>query len=514
VRTARLSGLERALLAVLAAWALVPLTLMVIHAIRADLQLTGADGPIGSDQLQYLSWVRDGGAHGLASNLYELPPTAHAFLHPMFTLSGLLWRLGVPLAISYLIWTPVAVAALFAGAIAWSARLLPARGSSRPVALALALFFVTPLAPLVLWFSLWPGATSGDLQQLSGEVTAAAALWGYLPTAFAVGLMPMALLALERAQRAVQRRDGRAFIALGSLAAALVSWLHPWQGLVLLALLVVLAVWDRLRSWRLFAVATLSCALPLVYYALLSKFDSAWRLAARAEHAPHLAAGAILLGLLPPVVVAAVGIRRPPDSLAERALLGWPPLTVGAYFALNSFPSHALEGLSLPLSVLMVRGWQRFKPPSLLAAAALAIVTLPGLAYDARGFWNVARGSGQQYYLSSSESRALRWIATEAPAGGVLANVLFANVIPSQTGRRVWVGHQFWSEDYLMRARSVDALLDGELGRAASRSLVLGSGARLIAADCQHRTPLSGVLAGVLASTRRFGCATVYVVRR
>jgi hypothetical protein len=523
VRSDRLSVLERALLGALAAWALVPLALMIVHAIRADLQLTGADGPIGADQLQYMAWVRDGGAHGLASNLFELSPTAHAFLQPMFTLSGLLWRIGVPIAVSYLIWTPVAIAALFGGAVAWTSRLLPAQGFSRAAALALALFFVTPAAPLVLWFTLGSGSLRVALQQLSGEVTSAGALWGYLPTAIAVGLMPVTLLALERAGRARSRRDAGASVAVASLAAALVSWLHPWQGVVLVVVIPVVAAWDRLRRWRLFAPAAVSCALPLTYYVLLSRYDSAWRLGARAELAPHLPASAILLGLLPPVLFACAGVRRPGETLAERALLAWPVVSIGAYFALRSFPAHALEGLSLPLSVLMVRAWGRLSPrpgargrfnaTPVAAAAVVALVTLPGLAYYARGFWDVASGPTQQYYLTGSEARALHWISSQAPPGGVLASVLFADAIPSQTGRPVWVGHQFWSQDYLSRARSADALLGGALSKDAARAVVLASGARLIAADCRHRTSLSPALRGLLASTRRFGCATVYVVR-
>ena len=36
--------------------------------------------------------------------------TPHDYLHPMYLISGLLWRLGVSVQVAYLIWKPVAIA--------------------------------------------------------------------------------------------------------------------------------------------------------------------------------------------------------------------------------------------------------------------------------------------------------------------------------------------------------------------------------------------------------------------
>ena len=88
----------------------------------------------------------------------------------------------------------------------------------------------------------------------------------------------------------------------------------------------------------------------------------------------------------------------------------------------------------------------------------------------------------------------------------------FAAVIPSQTGRAVWVGHGYWSRDYPRRARRADALFGRrERGRRA-RAFVASTGATLLIADCRHHAPLARELAPMLASVHRFGCATVYVL--
>lgn len=175
---ARLTLGELALAAALVVWGLVPSVLMIVHAASAHLRLTGADGVIGADQLQYIAWARDAGAHGLASDLFVLRATAHVFAQPMFSLSGALWRLGLPLQAAYLLWKPVAIAALFVSARLWTRRMFPGEPGSRLAALALSLFFYTPLAALVLWASIGSAQLQNQLGVLAGEMFPAGELWG------------------------------------------------------------------------------------------------------------------------------------------------------------------------------------------------------------------------------------------------------------------------------------------------------------------------------------------------
>ena len=92
-----------------------------------------------------------------------------------------------------------------------------------------------------------------------------------------------------------------------------------------------------------------------------------------------------------------------------------------------------------------------------------------------------------------------------APPGGVLAPTPFAAVVPSQTGRAVWVGHGYWSPDYPVQRpggrRPVSrphapAAGAGLRARDAGRHLLLadcnqhGNLARLLRPLIQHRAPL------------------------
>jgi hypothetical protein len=145
------------------------------------------------------------------------------------------------------------------------------------------------------------------------------------------------------------------------------------------------------------------------------------------------------------------------------------------------------------------------------------VLTVPGLGYDARKFVRTSRSDLVQYFIPRSDGAALRYLQTRAAAGGVLAPTPFATVVPSQTGRAVWVGHGDWSPHYRDRARLVDRLFDGDVGSAvAARAFVRATGARILIADCAHRggeRALQRALAPALVSTRRFGCARVYVLR-
>jgi CheY-like chemotaxis protein len=76
--------------------------------------LSGADGLLAADQLQYFAWIREAAHHGLIGNRFDLAPGARSFAHPGFALSGGLHALGLSVPLAYLVWKPVAVAITFA----------------------------------------------------------------------------------------------------------------------------------------------------------------------------------------------------------------------------------------------------------------------------------------------------------------------------------------------------------------------------------------------------------------
>lgn len=517
-RRSRPEWIAWATLAALALWALAPIVYLLVKAAAGHESLSGGDSLFPADQLQYLSWIRSEGQHGLAADGFDLRAGNHVFLHPMFLISGLLWRAGVNIALTYLLWVPVAVAALFVGFRRYTQRLLQAP-AAQAAALVLALFFVTPAEPFVSWT-----VGSSGLGTLSGELSPAGLLFGYLPDAIAVGLMPLYMLGLDPIAEppglTARRHSRRWYLAWTSATGLIVAWLHPWQGEILL--LVTLSVFTltfaqrrtRRIEWAL-ALPAIATALPLGYYFVLSKIDIAWSVA-QVQSAPPLPNPLLLVVALAPLLALAwLGVRGWRAATEELVLVAWPVSALLVYFFSTGFSAHALEGISLPLVVLSVRGWQRLRLGWWSAIAAITVIalsTVPGLIADLRVFRAAVLANPQELLLNQDQTAALGYLAREPAAGGVLPSLNIAAAVPAYTGRRTWLGHLTWTPRYAARAAAATELFDGQLSPVAGRAFLSQVGARYILADCQPGFDPTW-LAPLVATERSFGCVTVYELR-
>jgi hypothetical protein len=195
-------------------------------------------------------------------------------------------------------------------------------------------------------------------------------------------------------------------------------------------------------------------------------------------------------------------------------VLVWVGACVVTYLANDSFAPHALQGLSLPFAVLAVRGWQRLRLPAVLGVAAVALITMPGLAFNARKFVRTTKSTKLvQYYLPQSDAQALDWVNAHGPPGGILAPTPFAAVVPSQTGRPVWTGHGYWSQDYRVQAHEADRLFGGRMRAPEARAFVLSTDARILVSDCRHPADLTRRLGSRVSAVHQFGCARVYLMK-
>jgi hypothetical protein len=493
---------------VLTALSLHAMTILVGLASKGR-SLSGADGLLAADQLQYFAWIRESAHHVLIGNRFDLAPGPRSFLHPGFTISGALHAIGLSVPLAYLVWKPVAVAVTFVGVLKYVQRLIPTTNARR-TALILALFAVMPASWIVAW-SDWGGNPRQYIFDfISGEMWSSQYLWGYLMTAIAVFLMPLVLLAHERG------RTGWA--AAGAL---IVCWLQPWQGATLALIVLAVAAWRRGVDRRDFAVVA-ATAPPAVYYFLLGRLDPAWELADRANAAGAMTEWtwpwwAVVLTVAPLAVPATLAYRLPAPSWQEQAVRIWPLAAVTVYLLpIGTFPYHAFQGLALPLSVLAVQGaltvWRR--PAPLAVAAILFVMTVPGIAHKLEVSVHSARSAGDPFWIFDDEVRALHFIEQDARPGGVLGPVYAGYMLPYTTGRETYIGALSWTPDWASRQRKADGLADGTLRGEEARAFVRETRARFVFVDCRPRlADLEPVLGPMLEEVRRFGCASVYVLR-
>lgn len=515
-----LARIERALLGALALWALAPLVILfaglpgVEAAASGRGTFTGSAGLVINDHAQYISWIREAGDHVLFSNRFDVSDDPHLFLHPMWVLSGALWKLGVSLQLAFGLWKVVGLVVLFAGFASYVRRTVEPGAWARPAALVLGLFFVTPS----IWLTDWAGLGDADLEfgslVMGLELFPAGFLWDIVPTAIAVGLMPLFLLGAERLLDRERRAAGRSaawYAGWTAAAGATASWLHPWQGLTLLGIVGGLVLWGRLsRRYLPLAVPVAGTLLPLVYYQALTRTDSAWHTVSQPNSMPHVGDW-LFLGFAPLVLLALPGLaRRPGQDLQERMLRLWPVAAMALYFALDtSYFYHAFAGITLPLAVLAVRGWRDLRTPGLAVAAAITVLTLPGLAYHL----DFMHREAPDHFLTKGESDAMTYLERSDRDGAVLSTPRLGVLVPPLSGRSTWFGHATWTPDNEGRKARAAALFDGALSPADALRTVRESKASFLLQGCDEgRADVRELLGPEVSAVRRFGCARVYEV--
>jgi hypothetical protein len=494
----------------------VPLAVLLADVLRNGGVLSGSDGMFaGADQQLYLAAVRDSGTDVLISNEFRLGASDGVYFQPQFAISGLLWRLGLDLRVALLVWKPIAAAMIAAGV--WGYVRGRLAGRARVAAALLAIFFFSPVLPLLVWqgTGLAP-ATRLTFEFLSGESMPALQFWGYLHAALVIGLLPLVLLALERVLDPARRAPGRSrgwYLGWASIGGLVIGWLHPWQGATLLAIIGGVAAWGRFRpGFRILLLPALATAAPMVYEFLLSRLDADWISFSQQNTAPHAPLWMLLAALLPLALPALLAVRPNVDEVGERILLLWPPAALGVYLLTAQFPYHALQGISIPLAVLATRGFARLRLPALAGAACVAVLTIPGIVHVSENLSASIDSDVAPYVLDDGENAALEYLANAPVEGGVLARTYLGGSVPARTGRDTWVGHFTWTPDFNRRAAIAEDLLAGRLGRGQARDLVASIKPAYLLADCGQTTDLAQLLGPLVGPVESFGCASVYPV--
>jgi hypothetical protein len=96
----------------------------------------------------------------------------------------------------------------------------------------------------------------------------------------------------------------------------------------------------------------------------------------------------------------------------------------------------------------------------------------------------------------------------------VLAPVPQTLAVPGLSGRNTWIGHPSWTTAFNLRAAQADALFSGRLEPEVARRRVQRIGAPVVLAACGSSPRLAAELRPIVRSERRFGCASVFWIRR
>jgi hypothetical protein len=285
-------------------------------------------------------------------------------------------------------------------------------------------------------------------------------------------------------------------------------------------------VWALRRRPPALALPALTLVLtgaPLLYYELLGRLDTSWKLA-RVASKHSFSLGTILLAIVPLAVPALLAYRERPRAFLEVANRVWPLAALAIYVlsasAVSATPLHAFEGITMPLSILAIQGIQRLRLQRVpgwrpIAAAVVLAATVPAMISElATAGSAVAPAPGNANFITHGERAALRYLARDRQPGGVFTRFYLGTVVPAETGRHTFVGDCLWSEpNCTPRAEITQMVFDQELPPSSARWLVEQVGARFVLADCSTRSNMAEVLAPLTVTVHRFGCAAVYTLR-
>jgi hypothetical protein len=492
-------------------------------------ELSGSDGLFPPDQLQYLTWIRQAGAHWLIGNEFDFRADHRVFLHPGFLISGLVHRwTGASIQLSFWgVWKPVAVLVVFFGCRQYIRRLVPAGWPAR-VALFIALFAVMPWSALAKQFGAGPQRMY-TFDFISGEMWTGQTLLGYMMTAVAVYMVPLVLLGVERARGG----GSRWLLALASLGALLIMWLQPWQGAELVIVIIAVELWRRFRhgvkpDFSLVWVCA-AAALPAFYYLWLGTFDQSWNLAGQVNRAGaqplwEWPLWAIALSVGPLAIPAAFALRGKVTGWQSVAVRFWPLAIAIVYLGpFGTFPYHAFQGLTVPLAVLAVQGLTTRRPSwvprprAWWVIPALLFLTVPGTLHKLRLVRDNIHHVAYPYYIFDGEKRALRFLEDNPEPGGVLTSTYGGLLVPPHAGREVYIGPFSWTPSWDLRAQVTGVFFADQLGTRAARRFVRSTGAKFVFQECQGRIQpprsLDRQLGPLIESTHDFGCARVYTLK-
>ncbi|MEA2496737.1 MAG: hypothetical protein QOJ29_4648 [Thermoleophilaceae bacterium] len=468
--------------------------------IRGGVWPTGSGSLFPLDQLQYMALVRETG------HLH------HVLDHfPMFLISGLGFRAGLDVRLAFLLWVPVAAVVMVWGFGLYVRTLLPTHGA-QTVALVLALFYLSPFVALLAWTKYDQGDSFAHLVFTSYYLFPAGSLWGYPQIAITLGLMPICLLyALPGAE---PRRS-----ALAPIAGALISFLHPWQGVTVLVIHAITAATSAAARTKILLITLLATGAPLAYYRLASASDPRLELTDRNT----LLATAplwVVLAALAPLLIAFAGIDgKRLDTLRERQLVIWPLVSLLCYWRVDvSWQPYFLLGTTLPLAILAVRGANRISAMrrTSIAVFAVAAVTIPGVVFATNFLRQREYGEARQLYaLKSADARALDYVEHQKRPGSVLGSGFLAPAAWAFTGRTSWAATPLVSPEYTVGKAEAAKLFEGRISARGSRRFVARTDATFVVQGCDEPVrDLATRLGPLLRAEHRVGCATVYELKR
>lgn len=217
------------------------------------------------------------------------------------------------------------------------------------------------------------------------------------------------------------------------------------------------------------------------------------------------------------VPLAAIGIasaRRTGFHPRTRAPLLWLLATLFTILISPTGQYRALDGIAIPVAVLVVSAWPAGSPGLRtrgFAVLGLAVALVPFGCFAVGAFGHLRGGAVTAYSeLEPSDVRAARLAADGARGAPVLTLAPLGTAVPALTGAVSWLGHPIWTSDYIERKTQATNLFSGAMDAVHARRFVHSTGAGAVVEPCGSSARLTPALEPLGFRTTRVGCSVVY----
>jgi len=232
----------------------------------------------------------------------------------------------------------------------------------------------------------------------------------------------------------------------------------------------------------------------------------------------------VLITFGPLAVPALFAFRRHTGDWAQLAARVWPLAVIIVFFQpFGTFPFHSVQGLMIPLSVLIAQGFTTARPAWLpkpapwVVVAVLTFLSVPGAIHKAWSGFHQISTVAFPYTFKPDEEKALAFLAAHPAPGGVFTDVYGGLLVPAYSGREALLGPFSWTPDFDVTQYRVMAMFSDMMPRNDARRLVQSSGAKFVFQAChglaQPPTSLDRQIGLIVQSRHDFGCARVYVLK-
>lgn len=278
------------------------------------------------------------------------------------------------------------------------------------------------------------------------------------------------LLAIGLFWRGIEIKKYKLLI-LGSVSAFLMSFFHPYSFLTLIVIFFSYGIfyWLKNNSIKYFKILIYLVLSGAVWFLVIGKslienpgFSG---LIQQVQRSPAPLLAVLGWGVLFPLTL--TGLFSKSDSKEDDFFKFWLIFGWMIIYLPFGFQRLLIRGLWFPLVILAVKSLSLLTKKLSLNYFSLAVIIIvicsPTSLYTF--FRRLNEGPENRWiYLSADEGEAINYLRLKGrDEQGVLASYRIANLIPAQSTKRVWAGHEFQTPNFSSRIREVNRFFSGTM---------------------------------------------------